>query len=151
MIIKRPSDLWTGLLFIFIGLGVMLIAKDYRIGTSQRMGPGYLPLALALLLVILGCAVALGSLRGKAEQMLVPHLRPLVFVLVGSLLFAVTLRELGLPISVMIMVLVVAVADPGFRVFQALLAAAILAALATLLFPIVLSQPIPILGRLLVG
>ena len=53
-LIKHPKDFYAGLMYASIGAGVVLIARDYNIGTSVRMGPGYFPIILGTLLILVG-------------------------------------------------------------------------------------------------
>ena len=49
------KDFWSGVMLIAIGAGAVYVARDYALGTTLRMGPGYFPTALGALI---GLAVA---------------------------------------------------------------------------------------------
>ena len=51
-------DFYAGGLMILLGLGIALKGTSYRAGTLMHMGPGFLPTALGVLLVLLGIAIA---------------------------------------------------------------------------------------------
>jgi hypothetical protein len=55
--IKSQKDFFAGLMFLVIGLAFAIGAVDYNIGTGARMGPGYFPLILGVLMSILGIAI----------------------------------------------------------------------------------------------
>ena len=57
--IKRHQDRFAGGVLVAIGAAAMLIARTYPIGTLRQMGPGFFPLILATLLIIVGALVAL--------------------------------------------------------------------------------------------
>lgn len=59
--LRLSKDLLGGLLVMLIGLGVVLQAQAYKIGTLRAMGPGFFPLALGVILVITGALILLGS------------------------------------------------------------------------------------------
>src|ERR1700730_17384934 len=59
-------DLYAGGLMVLLGLGVALKGASYRAGTLMHMGPGFLPTALGVILVLLGIAIAIASL-GPAD------------------------------------------------------------------------------------
>ena len=60
--IRRPKDFYSGLIFIVVGLFALVIGRDYSLGTTTRMGPGYFPALLGWLLTILGAIIALRAL-----------------------------------------------------------------------------------------
>jgi len=53
----RKRDFYAGGLMLLLGLGVALKGSTYRAGTLMHMGPGFLPTALGILLVLLGIAM----------------------------------------------------------------------------------------------
>jgi Tripartite tricarboxylate transporter TctB family len=56
---KLHKDLWGGALMVAIGGWVVLqTALNYPIGTLQRMGPGYFPLVLGIILIATGLYIA---------------------------------------------------------------------------------------------
>lgn len=57
MKIKSQKDFFSGLMFMGIGLAFAIGASNYNIGNGARMGPGYFPLILGILLAVLGAAV----------------------------------------------------------------------------------------------
>ena len=57
--IRHPKDFFAGLLFIAFGIAAIVIGSNYALGTAARMGPGYFPRILGILLIALGpCARA---------------------------------------------------------------------------------------------
>jgi hypothetical protein len=56
------KDFYAGGLMILLGLGVALKGTSYRAGTLMHMGPGFLPTALGVILVLIGIAVAAAGL-----------------------------------------------------------------------------------------
>ncbi len=54
MSIRNPKDFWAGALFVAIGVGTLLMGSKYTLGTAARMGPGYFPRILGILLIVLG-------------------------------------------------------------------------------------------------
>jgi hypothetical protein len=49
-------------MFIIVGGSFAFGASGYQIGTRARMGPGYFPLILGILLAVLGCAISFKSM-----------------------------------------------------------------------------------------
>jgi hypothetical protein len=67
--IPRPKDFYAGLLFVAFGVFAIIIARDYPLGTAARMGPGYFPRLLGMLLIVLGVALSLTALRGHGPPL----------------------------------------------------------------------------------
>jgi len=65
--IRHPKAFWAGVLFIALGGGVCIIAIDYTMGSAARIGPGYFPRTLGLLLALLGASLVLRSFRSQGE------------------------------------------------------------------------------------
>jgi len=57
----------AGGLMAALGLFIALKGAGYRAGTLMHMGPGFLPTALGVLLVILGIAIAIPGLKSSAS------------------------------------------------------------------------------------
>jgi heme A synthase len=61
-------DFYAGGLMILLGLGVALKGTSYRAGTLMHMGPGFLPTALGILLVLLGIAIAAAGMSSGPDE-----------------------------------------------------------------------------------
>lgn len=70
------KDLWGGGLMMVLGVAVAIHATSFEVGTLSRMGPGYFPLALGVILTIAGAAIAAGGYRAQVEDAGAPTLRP---------------------------------------------------------------------------
>jgi len=117
MQLRNKQDFWSGVMFIALGLGFSWQATSYQMGTAARMGPGYFPFWLGLVLALLGIVVLLGSLSKKAEETKVEGFDwRIVFLVIGSVvLYAVILRPLGVYISVFVLVVVSSLASHEFN------------------------------------
>jgi hypothetical protein len=90
-------DVLAGLIFILIGASFALSARSIEIGTAFRMGPGYFPLLLSGLLMLIGAVIALSALANGTNESLGPvPWRGLVLVLAAPVVFGLTVRRLGL-------------------------------------------------------
>ena len=93
MPIRNPKDFWSGLLFLGVGGAVVLLARNYQLGTALRMGPGYFPTALGSLLAVVGVvAVARSFIRPGMAIEPFPW-RLLLIVLGATLLCGVLVRN----------------------------------------------------------
>ncbi|TZG38199.1 tripartite tricarboxylate transporter TctB family protein [Agrobacterium sp. B1(2019)] len=82
---------------IFMGLGAFFALQSYglEIGTAFRMGPGYFPLVLAIILVLLGGVIFMRSTRIQGEIIGAIAWRGIFFILPAPIFFGLTVRGLG--------------------------------------------------------
>lgn len=128
MAIRHPKDFVAGLMFMAAGISAVVIATTYPFGTAARMGPGYFPSILGILLIALGAILALRSLWQDGQPIGVGSLVPAVLVLGAVVLFGIVLPHLGLVLSAVLVVLMSSSASEAFRFKQALLSGIVLAA-----------------------
>ncbi|MFY8184390.1 MAG: tripartite tricarboxylate transporter TctB family protein [Polynucleobacter sp.] len=90
MRIYNRRDFNAGLFFMAIGVYFAIYAQDYSLGTANRMGPGYFPALLAVIMLALGLTVLVMAFL-KVEEQEPPEAtdwRGLVLVLGAVLAFA---------------------------------------------------------------
>ncbi|MEN7529695.1 MULTISPECIES: tripartite tricarboxylate transporter TctB family protein [unclassified Cupriavidus] len=123
MRIRSQKDFASGLMFILVGLGFSFVARGYSMGTAAKMGPGYFPFLLGLVLALLGAVVAIGSLssKGEADHLARWDLKILLWILGSVVLFGLLLKPLGMVLSVFVLVLVSSMASHEFSWKGALL------------------------------
>ena len=148
---RNMADFLTGLLFAALGLGFVVIARDYHLGTAQQMGPGYFPTVLGILLAVIGVVLTIkGMLVGSGR--LEPFAwRLLAIVLASVVLFGLTVRGAGLVPAVILLTAVSLTASDRFRLATAAILAAVLAGFCWLVFTVGLGQPLPAFGPWLLG
>ena len=151
MPIRNPKDFWSGLLFLGVGGAVVLLARNYQLGTALKMGPGYFPTALGSLLAVVGLiAVARSFVRpGTAIEPF--HWRLLLIVLGATLLFGVLVRNAGLIAAVAVLVLMAAAASVYFRWHAAIALTVGLIVFSVIVFVKALGLPMPLIGPWLGG
>ncbi len=113
---RNRQDFWSGVMFIILGLGFSWQASSYQMGTAARMGPGYFPFWLGLVLALLGAIVLIGSLSKKAAETHVDHFDwRIVFLVIGSVVvYALVLKLLGVYIAVFLLVVLSSLASHEF-------------------------------------
>ncbi|HEX9278487.1 MAG TPA: tripartite tricarboxylate transporter TctB family protein [Casimicrobiaceae bacterium] len=142
--IRHPKDFFAGLLFIAIGVAAIAIASNYPLGSAARMGPGYFPRILGILLIALGAVLALRALRLQGSPLPRWPWRPTVVVLASVVLFGAIVNAVGVAISTVVLIITASAASHEFRPKESLIAGVLLAALAVGVFVIGLKLQLPI-------
>jgi len=146
----RHQDFVAGLMFCSVGLATAYASSNYALGTAMRMGPGYFPLVLGILLAGLGVVQAAHSLKldiSSDESRLIekPCLRSLSLIGAGMLLFAFSLSTAGLLLSTLGLVVISGIAYRQFRWHELGLLSTGLAIFAVTVFVYGLGLPFQVL------
>jgi len=142
--IRHPKDFVAGLLFAAVGAAAIIIAANYPLGTAARMGPGYFPRILGILLIVLGGAIALRALRINGEGLPRWHWRPVLIVLGSVVLFGSIVDKVGLALSTIILIVLASAASREFRPLESLVSGIALAVLSISVFVLALKLQLPI-------
>ncbi len=97
--IRSRMDFYAGGIFIFFGIFALVVARDYEMGTTMRMGPGYFPSLLGGILVVIGLIISFQSLWVNGEPIKPWNFRPLL-ILGAVVVFAFMLEPLGLAAAI---------------------------------------------------
>lgn len=128
------------------GASAVLLARDYPFGSTFKMGPGYFPTVLGVLLVLVGLVVTLRGLLQPGTAVGAFAWRQILLVLAATLSFGLLLRGAGLIVAVLILVMVGTYASRFFHWGAAVALAAGMAAFCVLVFVKALGMPMPMLG-----
>jgi len=140
--IRSQKDFWCGALFVAIGIGFMIVARNYRFGTAARMGPGFFPTMLGGLLAGLGLLLSIPSLVHDGDAFPKLHLRPLLTILFGIVVFALSMQPLGFVLAAVILILICGFADPDLRPIESAGLAVLLTAFCVGVFFLLLGLPL---------
>lgn len=142
-----PTDALAGAVFVGFGLffGLSSLLR-LPIGTALRMGPGYAPLVLAGVLLLLGVLILVASLRGAPEPVRGIAWRGMLVLLPAPILFGLTVRGLGFVPAIFLATLLAAFASPRMKWWQALALAGVVTLFATLVFSVALGLPFRRIG-----
>lgn len=143
-IVRHPKDFVAGLLFVATGIAAILIAANYPLGTAARMGPGYFPRILGILLILLGGALSLRALRLQGSALPGWRWRPIVIVLGSVVLFGLVVNTVGLALSTIGLIILASAASSEFRPKEAVISGVALAILSVLVFVMALKLQLPI-------
>lgn len=149
---RARKDLLAGAVFAGFGLAFAITSTTYDIGTPLRMGPGFFPLVLGGILVVLGVSIAVkGLVAGEGGDVGPVPWRALVLLLAAILFFGFTVRDLGLVPALFGAVLFATFAGRGVRPVPAVVIAASLTALSVLIFVYALQLRLALFGPWLGG
>jgi hypothetical protein len=160
--IKSQKDFFSGLMFAAVGGGFAWGATNYTIGTGARMGPGYFPLLLGIVLAVLGALIMFYSLVEHTEdgdKVGKFAWKPVVYILGANVVFGILLAGLpsiGLPAMGLIagiyaLVLIASKAGETFVLKDVLVLATILAIGSYIAFIWALKLQMPVWPTFITG
>lgn len=138
----NDKDVASGLLFILVGLAGLFLMNGFDFGSTARPGPGFFPVTLSVLLILIGAGVAGLALLRKADPIERIAIRPFIVIPGAVCLFAVCIERFGLVPAVILAALVASYARPQFGMVPRILLALGLAAFSALMFVVALNLPI---------
>lgn len=136
MRIRNHRDFWSGIMFLVLGALFTILSQAYQLGTPARMGPGFFPTMLGVLMALLGAAIVWQSTaRSTREGRLEPvGWRELFLVLVAVGVFAVALPWLGMVIAIALLIGISAVASHEFSWKETAISIVVLLIMSELVF-----------------
>ena len=155
MRIKSQKDFLAGLMFTIVGIGFAWGATNYTIGEGARMGPGYFPLMLGIVLAVLGLIVTFTALVVETEdgdKVGAIAWKPLGFIIGANILFGICLGgipklgipSLGLIVGIYALTFVASLAGEEHRTKEVLVLATVLAVVSYLAFIVLLNLQFPV-------
>jgi Tripartite tricarboxylate transporter TctB family len=128
------KELTFGLFLIALALVAFAATARLSVGTAADMGPGFVPRALAWIILGFGAVFCVTGLIKAAEPLPVLAWRPLLAILASIAAFAVLFSTLGLIAACICCVLVAGTAAGPVRWGRLMLFGPLLAAFSALLF-----------------
>ncbi|TWG80996.1 tripartite tricarboxylate transporter TctB family protein [Cupriavidus gilardii J11] len=153
MRIRSQKDFASGLMFILVGIGFSWVARGYSMGTAAKMGPGYFPFWLGVVLALLGVLVLFGSLstKGEEDKMARWDIKTLLWILGSVVLFGLLLKPLGMVLSVIVLVLVSSMASHEFTWRGAILNTIVILAISVGAFVYGINLQMPVWPAFITG
>ena len=138
MNIKSQKDFFSGVMFTVLGVGFAWGATTYTVGSGARMGPGYFPLMLGVLMAVLGLIILFKALVVETEtgdKIGKWAWKPLFFIIASNVVFGVLLGGLpsikvpamGLIVAIYALTFIAAMAGDQFKFKEVLVLATLLA------------------------
>lgn len=155
MLIKSQKDFFAGVMFAGVGLSFAVGATNYPIGTGARMGPGYFPIILGVILAVLGFFISAKSLIALAQdgdKVGAFAWKPLFFIILANLVFgaaigglpSIGLQPLGLIPGIVLLTFISAKAGDEFNFKEIVVLSVILSVLSYLAFIVLLKLQFPV-------
>jgi hypothetical protein len=147
---KMKRDYCAGGLMLLLGVGAAVTGTNYKFGTLARMGPGFLPVMLGIVLAFLGILIA-GTALGSSEpddKTFLPD-NPQWFgwacIICGPILFIIFGMFGGMIPAIFSCVFVCALGDKTATYKSSAILAAGITVFGVVLFHYLLSIPFPLL------
>ncbi len=162
MNVKSQKDFVSGLMFMIVGALFAFGATKYNVGSGARMGPGYFPLMLGVLLAILGAVITFYSMVEKTvdgDKIGATVWRPLIYVILSNLVFGILLGGLpsiqlpamGLIAAIYALTIIASKAGDTFKWREVLILATVLAIGSYLAFIVLLKLQFPVWPTFITG
>ncbi len=153
---KRPmgltipvaQDIAAGLFLILVGGFFVYQGRDLPMGSLRAVGPGMLPRAVALMLVVGGAILLLMALLDKkAPRLPTFSYRGPFFIILGILCFAFLIRTVGLVAAGPAAMIVASYASSETRLIETAIFSIIMTGFCIFLFKYLLNLPIPVIAN----
>ena len=141
------KDVLAGAVIIALGSAFALGALAYEVGDPLRMGPGYMPLALGIIVIGLGIGIVIkGFLAGETDAIGAVDWRAIVLLTAALLFFGLTVRGLGVAVALLGATLLASLARSRTPLIEVVLISVGLTVLSVVLFIFVLQLRVPLTG-----
>ena len=147
MKVADQQNFATGASYLVFGIIVAVAASRYRVGSLERIGPGFFPVAAGVALAIVGaCVMSLALRRGVPSATIGAWSGKSVIVVLSSVvLFGLLLEGMGLLLAVPVLVGLSARAHPSFSWRSLGASIFVLLLLTWTIFVVLLGLPFPML------
>ena len=154
--IGNPTDFWAGVMFATIGalfaivaygvrLGDNVVLAGYAMGNPARMGPGFFPFWLGVILMAIGLFISFGAVVAKhGKPVEAFQWGPLAWVLGAVILFGILMKPIGMLLAGILRVVVASIGSHEFKWKPVLILAVCLTLFSALVFVYGLKLPIPL-------
>ena len=128
MKLRSQRDFGAGLMFIGFGVAAILIARDYPMGSAMRMGPGYFPTYLGVLMIVIGAVMTGRGFRVEGERIGQVGWRPLLWLSVAFAAFGLLIEGAGFVFALLALIVASSLAGRDTRPLELIVLIAVLIA-----------------------
>lgn len=144
---RSNKDFWAGMMFFITGAGAIFIARHYPFGSTRRMGPGYFPVVLSVILIVFGIYVMLRGLRKNEKIQGNWSIRALIVLPFSMVLFGILMDLAGFVPALIALCFVSAASGREFKFKEVLLLTIFLGVLSVAMFIWGLGLPYPLINK----
>ena len=141
--VKSPQDFGAGVVFVLLGLAGYYFGSDLAFGTAARMGPGYFPMLLSGLIVVVGAVALFRGVTIAGPPIEPVQLRPILFIIAAILIFGFLIEWIGLALTAILLTVFAAYARPEVKLSETIVLGVGLAMFTVVVFVYVLGQALP--------
>lgn len=135
------TNVVCGGLLIAIGLFFAIQSLSLDLGTAFRMGPGYFPFVLSVILTVLGFIIFAQALRVEGEATGLIAWRGMLFILPAPVVFGLTVRGLGFVPALFLAAFIACFASQRMRPVGALVISTCITIFSVVVFSYALGLP----------
>ena len=154
MKLRNQKDLFSGVFFLVVGISFALAAGQYHFGGGAKMGPGYFPTCVGVLLALLGATILVKSQFDNDSKEVFGRIawKPLICVILANFTFGACIGgipfteigPLGLFPGIVLLTLLASYGGSSFRPKEALVLSAVLSIVSYLTFVLLLDLRFPL-------
>jgi hypothetical protein len=140
------KDFLSGVMFIAFGLVALWFGRHLALGTSVRMGPGYVPHMLAYIMMVLGLIIAVVALYSGGEKVEAPKWKPITMVTIGIVVFALLFESTGMFPALIALVFIASLGGDEFKLWEVIANIVVLTLLCIAVFKVGLQMNISVIN-----
>ncbi|MBM3608958.1 MAG: tripartite tricarboxylate transporter TctB family protein [Alphaproteobacteria bacterium] len=139
------QDVAAGFFLIFIGLFFFWQSNDLPMGTLRAVGPGMLPRAVSVMIIVGGGILVAMGWRTREIRLPFFSLRGMFFIIGGILVFGFLIRTVGLVAAGPLAMIFASYASEETKLAETAIFSIVMTAFCVFLFKYLLGLPIPII------
>lgn len=143
---RLTKDLLAGLMFCGFGAGAAIIAYGYEFGSPARMGSGFFPVVVGVLVAAMGLILVVRAIIWPQVSEPIAHIpfRPFFFISVAIVAFGLLIEDAGLIAALAALIVIARFAGREGSLLELALMVAVLVAVAVAIFVYGLNIRLPL-------
>ncbi|MEO8441413.1 MAG: tripartite tricarboxylate transporter TctB family protein [Betaproteobacteria bacterium] len=139
--LRNNKDFFAGLLMLGIGAVGFYLALGYSFGTAVRMGPGYFPRVVSVIIMAFGLFVLIRGILTADKVKGYWGWKPLAFITASLVVFGFVMERFGLIPALVVMFFVAALGGHEFKAIEVLILTVLMTVFAVGVFVYGLGLP----------
>jgi hypothetical protein len=121
--LRSNKDFLSGLMFVGVGALGIYMAQDYPMGSALRMGPGYFPIVLSGVLILMGIYCFVQGILHPQKIEANWSIRALIILPIATVVFGILMEHAGFIPALIVLVFISSAAGSEFKFVEVLLMA----------------------------